>query len=138
MKRLLIPNLVLAAVLALLPLEQLPCVCAGLRTPTAPVASQKEHSCCESRSSCAAGHQSSDQPGPHGCVCPEMVPIQGPAASENVLDTPTLAPLAVSIVPEVIAPVSILTETAPAFDVESPPLPADPGAHGLRAPPAIA
>jgi len=38
----------------------------------------------------------------------------------------------------IIAPVSVVTETVPALDVGSPPLPDDPGAHGLRAPPVSA
>lgn len=139
MKRLSIPNLVLAAALALLlPLEQLHCACVGSQTRTAPVASHEEHGCCDSPSSSGADHQSHDQQSPHGCVCPEMVPILVPAAGVAVLDAPTAAPLAVLTVPVVIAPVSIVTETVPALDVGSPPLPDDPGAHGLRAPPSLA
>ncbi len=139
MKRLSIPNLVLAAALALLlPLEQLHCACVGSQTRTAPVASHEEHGCCDAPSSSGADHQSHDQQAPHACVCPEMVPILVPAAGVAVLDAPTVAPLAVLTVPVVMAPVSIVTETIPALDVGSPPLPDDPGAHGLRAPPATA
>ncbi|MCC6348725.1 MAG: hypothetical protein IT347_03920 [Candidatus Eisenbacteria bacterium] len=139
MKRLSIPNLVLAAALALLlPLEQLHCACLGSETRSAPVASHEEHGCCDSQSSTPADHQSHDQQTPHGCVCPEMAPILVPAAGVVVLDASTVAPLAVLAVPAVIAPVLIVSETIPALDVGSSPLPDDPGAHGLRAPPATA
>lgn len=139
MKRLSIPNLVLAAALALLlPLEQLHCACAGSQTSTAPVASHEEHGCCDSPSSSAGDHHSHDQQAPHGCVCPEMAPIPVLAPGVVVLDAPTVTPLAVLTVPTVIAPASIVTETIPALDVGSSPLPDDPGAHGLRAPPVTA
>ena len=139
MKRMSIPNLMLAAALALLlPLEQLHCACAGSQTRTAPVASHQDHGCCESAPASGADHQSHGRQAPHGCSCPEVMPIPVPVAGALVLDARTVAPPAVLTVLAVIAPVSIVAETRPALDVGSPPLSDDLGAHGLRAPPATA
>jgi hypothetical protein len=65
-----------------------------------------------------------------------LVTLSGAFASGT--QAPSVTSLAVVTVPSVIAPVSIVTETVPALDVGSSPLPDDPGAHGLRAPPVSA
>ena len=139
MKRFSIPNLVLAAALALLlPLEQLHCTCMGSQTHMAPVASHAEGGCCNSPAPCGTDHRSQPQQAPHSCTCPSMIAGVVPAVVTASTEAPTVTPLAVLTVSVVIAPVSTLTKTAPALDVGSPPLPDDPGAHGLRAPPVSA
>ena len=139
MKRFSIPQLVLAAAMALLlPLEQLHCTCMGPQPHAAPVASHGEDGCCDSPAPCGTDHQSHHQQAPQPCSCPSMINGVVPAAVAVSPEAPTVTPLAVLTVPVVIAPVSIVTETVPALDVGSPPLPDDPGAHGLRAPPIFA
>ncbi len=139
MKRLSIPHLVLAAAMAvLLPLEQLHCTCMGSPTHAAPVASHAEDGCCDSPSPCGTDHSSHHQQAPQPCSCPSMITALVPTVIAVSPEAPTVTPLAVLAVPVVIAPVSIVTETILALDVGSPPHQDDPGAHGLRAPPATA
>jgi hypothetical protein len=139
MKRLPIPHLVLAAAMALLlPIAQLHCTCMGSQTHAAPVASHDADECCDSPAPVGADHSSHHQQTPQPCSCPSMGTAVVPVAIAIGPEAPTVAPLAFLIVPVVIAPAPIVTETIPALDVGSPPLPDDPGAHGLRAPPATA
>jgi len=139
MKRFSIPQLVLACAMALLlPLEQLHCTCLGSLTAPAPVTAHAAHSCCAARSSGGTAHHAQHPQGPRACACVAMIPVLVPAAVAAGPEARTATPLAALAVPTVIAPVSIHTETVPALDVGSPPLPDDPGAHGLRAPPLFA
>lgn len=136
MKRRSIPHLVFAATLALLlPLEQLHCACMVPQTHPAPASS---HPCCESASRRAAAHHSQHHREPHTCTCAHLLAVTLPTGIEVGAEMSTAAPIAVLSVPAVGAPVSIVTETVPALDVECPPPLDDPGAHGLRAPPVFA
>jgi len=141
MKRMSIPHLVIAATLALLlPLEQAHCAWMGLQKQAAPVAvnSPAGHECCASPTT--AGQESRSRPEqlPRGCACQQLPSMALPATLALGTEAPLVASLAVLTIPSIIAPVSIVTETVPALDVGSRPLPDDPGAHGLRAPPASA
>ena len=138
MKRSSILHLALAATLALLlPLQQLHCICMQLPRQAVPVSAgpQAGHECCESTAQC--GTEDHSRPGrtPHTCTCVQIVAVTLPTVFVASVESPTMAPLAVLAVPAGITLVSIVTETAAMLDVGSPPLPADPGAHGLRAPP---
>jgi len=141
MKRTSIPHLVLAATLAvLLPLQQLHCACMESPGHAAPVAASSHpgHECCEPTPQCGARHHSQPERAPHSCTCAQIAVVALMPVIEASVVAPTVAPLAVLAVSVVIAPVSIVTETAPALDVGSSRLPVDPGAHGLRAPPVSA
>lgn len=141
LKRTSIPHLVLAATLAvLLPLQHLLCACMGPQGHAAPIAvsSNSGHECCETTPQCGAKHHSQPERVPHSCTCVQTAAVAMAPVSVASVVAPTVAPLAVLTVPAVIAPVSFVTETAPALDVGSSRLPVDPGAHGLRAPPVSA
>ncbi len=141
MKRMPIPNLVLAAVLALLlPLEQAHCVWMGFEKHAAPVATSAPtgHECCESPSSPAPDHHKQPAGKSHGCVCEQIPTAALPTLFTAGTEAPSVTSIAMLTVPSVIAQVSIVTETVPALDVGSSPLLNDPGAHGLRAPPVSA
>jgi hypothetical protein len=71
-------------------------------------------------------------------VCEQLPPGALPSTFLSGATAPTVTSIAMLTVPSVIAPVAIVTTTVPAPDVGSPPLPDDPGAHGLRAPPVSA
>ena len=70
----------------------------------------------------------------HAGVCVRTLP----AVFASGAVAPSVTSFAVLTVPSVGAPASVSTETVPALDVGSSPLPDDPGAHGLRAPPVSA
>ena len=138
MRRMPIPSLVIAVMLAvLLPLEQAHCAFMGLQRHVTPVAATAPtgHECCESPPASAPGHHPTPESVPQGCSCAQLPVVTLPAAVTVASDAPPVTSIAMLTVPVVIAPVSIVTETVPALDVGSPPLPDDPGAHGLRAPP---
>jgi hypothetical protein len=141
MRRMPIPNLVLAAMLALLlPLEQAHCAWMGLQTHAAPAAatSPTGHECCASPTTSEPDPQAQPERASQGCAC-ELLPSGTlPAVIASGVEAPPVTSLAVLTVPSVIAPVPVSTETVPALDVGSSPLPDDPGAHGLRAPPVSA
>lgn len=138
MTRMPIPKLVLAAALALLlPLEQAHCAWMGLQQRVVPVAaaSAAGHECCNTPA--APEQDRPAQPGKAatGCVCEELPAGTVPLAVTAVPAAASAGALAVPTTPAVIAPVSDVGEIVLALDVGSPPLPDDPGAHGLRAPP---
>ena len=141
MKCLSIPHLVLAAtLLVVLPLQPLYCACTGSQGHSTPAvaSSYSGHERCASRSQCVAESHSQPERGPHSCTCAQIGVVALPPVIETGLEAPTVVPLAVLTVPEVIAPGSVVTEAGPALDVGSSRLPVDPGAHGLRAPPTSA
>jgi len=141
MKRMPIPNLVLAATLALLlPLEQAHCAWMGLQKQAPPVAttSPAGHECCVSPATPEPDPQSQPESVPQCCACEKLPSVTMPTVFTAGTEAPSVTSLAVVTVPSVIAPVSIATETVPELDVGSPSLPDDPGAHGLRAPPVSA
>lgn len=140
MKRVRLSSSVLVALLVLLmPLEQGHCAWMGLESHAAPAAASMPpgHDCCASDPAPQPEQPASQPCGPEGCVC-----LQLPAGALPTVLTvsPSHAPvttIAEISVPRLVAP-AITTEPLPALDIGSPPLPDDPGAHGLRAPPASA
>ena len=138
MSRLRFPNLVLAAALALLlPVEQAHCAFMGLERHGCPVGTNSPagHECCDAPPASQPNHHSQPEKTPQGCICEQLPAGALPAALKVGIEAPLVASVAVLTVPTVVAPVSIVAETVPALDVGRPPLPDDPGAHGLRAPP---
>jgi hypothetical protein len=141
MRRMPIPSLVIAVTLAvLLPLEQAHCAWMGLQKHVAPVAATAPlgHECCESAPAPETDHHSKPEGVPQGCTCAQLPVVTLPTVVAAGSDAPPVTSIAVLTVLSVIVPVSMVTETVPALDVGSPPLPDDPGAHGLRAPPVSA
>jgi hypothetical protein len=133
-----IPNLVLASLLALLlPLEQAHCVWMRFEKPAAPAAAAA-HACCGAAATPRSGeHARPDKPSA-GCACEQLptgtLPTIITAGTEGA--SPTF--IAMVAVRPVVEPFVSVTATAPALEFGSPPLPDDPGAHGLRAPPVSA
>jgi hypothetical protein len=141
MRRMPIPNLVLAATLALLlPLEQAHCAWMGLQKHSAPAAapSPSGHECCASPTTPEPDHDSKPEKAPQGCACEQLPTVTMPTVITAGTEAPSVTSIAVLTITSAIAPVSIVKETVPALDVGSPPLPDDPAAHGPRAPPASA
>ncbi len=141
MRRMRIPNLVLAATLALLlPLEQAHCAWMGLQKHAAPVSatSTTGHACCGSATACVPLHHSQPKHIPQACRCAQIPLAKLPTAFVYGGEAPSVSSLVVLTAPSVIAPVSFVTEIVPALDVGNSLLPDDPDAHGLRAPPASA
>lgn len=137
-------TLVALSVALLLPLEQAHCGWMGVQKPAALAAvaaaatTTAAHACCAPVSAAQPTPEQSPAKAPQACIC-EQLPLGSlPSILGSGANAPTVASIAMLIVPAVIAPVSIVTATVPALDVGSPPLPADPGAHGLRAPPVSA
>ena len=141
-----IAKLALAVSLALLmPLESAHCAFMEFGKHSAPTQADAaaSHDCCASPGAAASEHASKpdrpDQdPCSSGCTCfqlPAGVPASAIAQIEAPISATTL------IVPSsnfVDAPRAITIERVAALDVGSPSLPADPGAHGMRAPPVSA
>jgi hypothetical protein len=141
MRRMPIPNLVLAAALALLlPLEQAHCAWMGFQRHAAPVtaSSASGHECCSSRAASRQDQPAHPERDATGCVCEALPAGTLPLVITARAEAPSAAVLAIPTAKAVIAPVSVVRQTAPAPDVGSSPLPDDPGAHGLRAPPVSA
>ena len=139
MKRMRIPNLVVAATLAvILPLELAHCVFMGFERHGAPASTGPHamHACCE-RAAAARSHALPNQ-FPAGCVCAQLPAGSLPSVLKINLEVPSVASVVMPTVITIGATVSILSETVPALDVGSPPLPADPGAQLSRAPPVSA
>ena len=124
---------IVAALLAfLLPVEQAHCAWMKWDVPAAAAGSRAgaDHSCCA-----GSKPQSRSAATLPSCLC-ERIP---PASLTHHVDTGS-RPHTVSLVvvlPEAEASLALDFTRAPvvALDVGSPPLPDDPGAHGLRAPP---
>jgi hypothetical protein len=124
---------IVAALLAvLLPLEQAHCAWMNFQPPVSASGERSggDHSCCASSDA-----PQKTAPAPLECACVKL-----PAAALTTDVVSASAPLAASPIaelPEVAA--TFIPGSAPALraplDVGSPPLPDDPGAHGLRAPP---
>lgn len=141
MKRATIPNLVLAATLAvLLPLNQWYCACMGSAAYAAPTAASSPHGhgCCEPTPPCGTEQHSQSERAPDACTCAHLLAASLPAINDVGVVAPWVAPSAVPTVQVVIARVAVFSGTDPALDVGSPSIPDDPGAHGLRAPPVSA
>jgi hypothetical protein len=141
-----IAQLALATALALLmPLESAHCAFMGFGKPSPPAHSgaAASHECCESPAAAtsdqAAKPDRPDQdPCSSACTCIQL-PAGVPAAAIAQIDAPISATsLIVAGRTFTEAPPTITTERVAALDVGSPPLLEDPGAHGLRAPPASA
>ena len=146
MKRTSIPSLVLATVLAvLMPLESAHCAFMGFERHSAPThtAAATSHECCEAPGAATNDHaakpdRSGVDPCSSSCTCFQL-PAGVPASAITQFDAPiSTTSLIVSGNTLIDAPRSITVERVPALDVGSPPLPDDPGAHGLRAPPVSA
>jgi hypothetical protein len=143
MKRVPIPNLVLAATLALIiPLEQAHCAWMGLRWHAVPqvaaTAATSGHACCSPHTAPGQHHPAQREKDSRGCICEQLPTGVMPQVSLAGAVAPSVTALAEHAAPAGSAPVSEVRETIPALDIGSPPLPDDPGAHGLRAPPAWA
>jgi hypothetical protein len=137
MKRMPIPHIALAVALALLlPLEQAHCAWMGLQKHAAPVAgtATSAHACCASPVK-PAPSQPAQGGAPAQCMCQQLPPAAMPATPASGGAALSVMSLAALAVPSFIAPVPSPARTVLALDVGSPPLPDDPGAHGLRAPP---
>ena len=141
-----IAKLALATALALLmPLESAHCAFMGFGKPSPPAHSgaAASHACCESPAAATSDQPSKpdrpDQdPCSSACTCIQL-PAGVPAAAVAQIDAPISATsLIVAGRTFTDAPRTITTERVAALDVGSPPLPEDPGAHGLRAPPVSA
>jgi hypothetical protein len=142
MRRVPIPNLVLAATLALmLPLEQAHCAWMGVRWPAVPLvaatAAASDHACCKPHPATGPNQPAQPEQGSRGCICEQLPTGVIPQVSLAGPEAPSVTALAEHTAPAGSAPVSELREAIPALDVGSPPLSDDPGAHGLRAPPAL-
>ena len=138
MKRMQLPNLVLAATLALmLPLEQAHCAWMGLQRHAAPVTSTaaNEHACCKPHAAAAQHQQAQPENQPRACLCEQLPTGTLPPGMLLGGEAPSVTALAEFTIPASSAPVSVVLETVMAPDVGSPPLPHHPRAHGLRAPP---
>jgi len=133
MSRTRIPFLAVALLLAvLMPLEQAHCLWMGVGArPAAAHAAAPLHACCAARAAAHGGAHARTLP---PCLCDQLPAGSLPAAI--AAPAPTVAgvalPPAVAFLAE---PAAVRTDVDPALDVGSPPLPDDPGAHGLRAPP---
>jgi hypothetical protein len=130
-------TLLAISIALLLPIEQAHCAWMGVQKSVAATAASAPaaHACCAPAAETAPAPQPAKTP--QACVC-EQLP---PGALPNLLhgaQAPAAASIAMPAAPAVIAPVATVTATVPVLDVGSPPLPDDPGAHGLRAPPASA
>ncbi|MGH7742341.1 MAG: hypothetical protein ACRENS_10005 [Candidatus Eiseniibacteriota bacterium] len=150
MKRMPIPHLVLAAVLAvILPLEQahcawmaigsspVQCSAAALIGSASAPAANSTHACCRANSASATPGSRRAAP-PTLCACPQVPAGTLPAALNLASSTSAHDFLAGHIARDFTVPVSNSRETLQAPDVGSPPLPAAVGAHLLRAPPVSA
>ena len=146
MTQLRIAKLVLATALALLmPLESAHCAFMGFGKPSPPAHSgaAASHECCESPAAATSNQASkSDRPDQDpcssACTCIQL-PAGVPAAGITQIEAPISATsLIVAGSTLTDAPRTTTTERVAALDVGSPPLPDDPGAHGLRAPPVFA
>lgn len=141
MRRMPIPSLLLAATLALLlPLEQAHCAWMGFEKHAAPTAAPSPigHECCESPATSRSDNPAQPEKDSTGCVCQQLPTGVLPAVITAGTRASSVTSIAVLSVPSVVAPVSIASETVPALDVGSPPLPDEPGARGVRAPPVSA
>jgi hypothetical protein len=133
---------ILAVLLAvIMPLEQAHCAWMTWDRPAASGLSHAgtaaadshggvDHSCC-AKSRSQAQHTAT----PPSCLC-ERIPPASLTTHVDFGGRPHTASLVV-LISEVEASLalSLTRAPAPALDVGSPPLPVDPGAHGLRAPP---
>jgi len=147
MHRLRLPHVLLAILLALIaPLEQGRCLCGTLlpHTMRAPVAMAMASphcasACCQARAAArGAQHGQPGKASSQACACSSFSSGVLPAvptlsAGESSVAAFVLLPSIASV-----EPVLESREYPPALDVGSPPLPATRGAHGLRAPPALA
>ena len=141
-----IAKLALATALALLmPLESAHCAFMGFGRPS-PVAQSgaaESHECCESPAAATSNQPSkpdrpAQDPCSSACACIQL-PAGIPAAAIAQIDAPISATsLIVAGSTFTDVPRTITTERVAALDIGSPPLPEDPGAHGLRAPPVSA
>lgn len=145
MKRLGIPQLVLAVLLAaLLPLEQAHCMWMGFpkaspaatASAQAPSATSAMHACCAAAAKAAA--KSPAKQARPACLCVQLPLVTLSAAAHAPV--PVAAAVAVMAPDAADAAVSLAAsrERAGLPEFGSPPAPATPRAHGLRAPPAIA
>ena len=141
-----IARLALATALALLmPLESAHCAFMGFGNPSPPAHSgaAASHECCESPAAATSDQPSKpdrpDQdPCSSGCACIQL-PAGVAAAAIAQIDAPISATSLIAAGSTFIdAPRTISSKRVAALDVGSPPLPDDPGAHGVRAPPVSA
>jgi hypothetical protein len=137
MKRTQLVNAVLALLLvALLPLGPAQCVCTtlGRGMAQASAAAPACHKAC-----CSAPRHGAPAQAPRDCPCTHVTASDPPAAVSVAIQAPQAPTFLAFAVLDPLAPAAARTpETPPALDVGSPPLPVDPGAHGLRAPPVSA
>ena len=126
------PGILIAVLLAaLLPLEQAHCLWMGVPARTSATATMSpDHRCC-SRSAPAVPRN--DDKAECSCI---QLPAGTLPPSVVVSSAPSSTPLASNEATAAPEPRALLVAPVPALDVGSPPLLADPGAHGLRAPPA--
>jgi hypothetical protein len=116
----------------LLPLAQAHCVVMG--APEAPGSARgpmkADHSCCAPAPAASPEHAKPAD----SCPCLQLPPGTLPQA---VLAAPTTPAALFALVATATSAltVAVAEAPAPALDIGSPPLPDDPGAHGLRAPP---
>ncbi|MFI5372219.1 MAG: hypothetical protein ACHQ52_11740 [Candidatus Eisenbacteria bacterium] len=143
-------TLLAVSIALLLPIEQAHCAWMGAQPSARTVVAHAvttttvavPHACCAAASAFEPAAASRPAPAPEripqACVCEQLPPGALPNAFLHGAPAPTVTSIATLTVPAVIAPVAVVTTTIPALDVGSPPLPDDPGAHGLRAPPVSA
>ena len=139
MRRAPLPILVLTVTLALiLPLEQAHCAWMGWQWHAAPLAATTTsgHACCTPHAAAGRNQQAQPQKPARACVCPQIPAGSLPQASLVGTAAPSVTAFTEHSAPSGSEPVLAVRETVPSLDVGSPPLPHEPGAHGLRAPPA--
>ncbi len=137
MRRFRLSSSVLVALLVLLlPLEQGHSAWMGLQShATRAAAMPPGHECCAPTSAPQPERPAPTPSEPQGCLCLQLPAGAMPTVLATGASTTPVSPIAEIDVPPLIAPPAITHETVPALDIGSPPLPEDPGAHGLRAPP---
>ncbi len=138
MKRMSIPNLMLAALLALLPpLEQSRCIGMGLPRHAAPSSATAcaRHACCGGAADDA--HRAQPTQCPQACCRIQPPPVELPVAAPLGHELQPAVALAIPVIVPAIAPPHRANAPAPSLGVWSPPLPDELGARGLRAPPSL-
>lgn len=141
MRRKPIASLILAVALAVLPpLEQAHCAAMAAQHDAAHAACTR-HACCTSAAASAAkaapARPASAGDRPSVCVCGQLPVVTLPSVPATA-DAPSTIPVALPADSPVLPPAGGFPERLPTLDIGSPPLPDDPGAHGLRAPPSFA
>ena len=122
----------------LLPLEQAHCLWMGFETRDAQGATAAGHACCASSARTQPDDATSPQDASAGCVCLQLPTVVLPGlVKATAADAPT-AFFSIPALASPDAPALVVTTTDVASDPGRPPLPHDPGAHGLRAPPLFA